>query len=193
MFKKSGKNPVINQLLLELRSLEKDLTILKGKNDKYIHHLEEKEMLEESIRYSETEYGDQQHLLNRLQELQRIRPLYMEKKKLSYEQNQLEGCKNFPFSGASRLEKLLIECEELTISFQHLEKKREELETSPIIGLSSKQAALIHQYLNEETPLKQLNNKIEQLKIEIENEMKDVTSLQDHLGMQNVTYDEVEK
>ncbi|KUP07941.1 hypothetical protein Q75_04065 [Bacillus coahuilensis p1.1.43] len=81
----------------------------------------------------------------------------------------------------------------LLFHFNILRKKEEELETSPIIGLSSKQATLIHQYLNEETTLKQLNNKIEQLKIEIENEMKGVTSLQDHLGMKNVTYDEVEK
>ncbi len=104
-FKPSGKKPILNEKIAELRQLHKQLKQAEQSNEKYWVYLDEKELLEQKIRNVQLELANKQSRLVKLNEWRRLLPLIKESEELSEEATRLESI-IFPDSGVQKLDEL---------------------------------------------------------------------------------------
>ncbi|MBY0123085.1 AAA family ATPase [Bacillus sp. S/N-304-OC-R1] len=104
-FKPSGKKPIINEKLKELKQLHTELNKAAGQNEQYWVLLEEKASIEKEIEEKQKEQAYLQQLKVKLEEWRKIKPLKLEEKGLIDELNQFDDFV-FPVDGLTRLERL---------------------------------------------------------------------------------------
>lgn len=147
LFKPSGKRPVINEKLQELKGVYERLKKAEQENASYGTLLQEKEQLEKEIDDIHLNQSRLQKRIQQLEEGQRLLPMLKEK---DYLQAQLEGTSiSFPIDGINRLNATLQLLKPLEAQTKILIQKKEELqaklkETLPNLQVIEKETAINH-------------------------------------------------
>ena len=157
LFKPTGRKPLINQKIEELRELE----------TAYKHQLEEVEKYEPSIkRLSEIETIIQEldqrekeisQQLQRYLEWEQLKPL-KEKETIVYQELDLVKHQNFPSDGIRRFELLKDKSNHTQIEMEQLKKELDAL-TVDTISLTPQQLDGLQAFLNQEAEWHQLRSK----------------------------------
>ncbi|WP_335872034.1 ATP-binding protein [Bacillus sp. 2205SS5-2] len=165
LYRKSGKKPIINVLLNELKELEKELKIEKKKNGQYLELIKRKAEREAS--FSELKEMQNQ-MLKEKQELlsyQEKLPLYQERQQLQENLALLENAVNFPIDGLELLERYRQTAKTIAVKLQRNREKETSLqeEMSPYESqrhlLPYKQE--IHSFIQQEESFRKLQQELE--------------------------------
>ncbi|MDF2903739.1 MAG: P-loop containing nucleoside triphosphate hydrolase, partial [Bacillus sp. (in: firmicutes)] len=137
LYKQSGKKPVINEKLAEIKLLSQDLKKAEQHNDQYWQYLEEKETLEAKLAQLQLQTSELQGHFTRMQEWKRLLPFINEENALQDEWVQIANTE-FPNDGISHLDdfkKMLIPYENklgtLTSRIKDLENEIKNSEPNP--------------------------------------------------------------
>ncbi|RDI47878.1 ATP-binding protein [Falsibacillus pallidus] len=106
LFKPSGRKPLLNKELDELRELEKMMKKARHENEKYSSLTHSLEKSEEKMESFIKERDNLQQKLLHIQHLQKMMPVYHQYNRIDKRLVELEGI-HFPSDGVSRLEKTL--------------------------------------------------------------------------------------
>lgn len=93
LYKKNGRNPILNKELLQLDNMKNELIVLENTINEYDELKNEKIRLEESLSKVETE----------LKQVKRVQPLVHEKKVLEFEREKLVAYSDFPKDWLAKL------------------------------------------------------------------------------------------
>lgn len=105
LYKQSGKKPLINEKLAEIKLLSQDLKKAEQHNDQYWQYLEEKETLEAKLAQLQLQTSELQGHFTRMQEWKRLLPFINEENALQDEWVQIANTE-FPNDGISHLDDL---------------------------------------------------------------------------------------
>ncbi len=103
LYKQSGKKPLINEKLTEIKLLSQDLKKAEQHNDQYWQYLDEKETLEAKLSQFQLQSSNLQSQFTRLQEWKRLLPIINEESALQEEWAQI-AINEFPNEGISHLD-----------------------------------------------------------------------------------------
>ncbi|MFI8686852.1 AAA family ATPase [Rossellomorea sp. NPDC077527] len=127
LFKKSGRKPKINEVITQLKSLEKQVREGKEKNEQYLPLVDKRSSLEENILSSETE---KEALSERKEDLiaaQENWGTLVQYKEVEERLSQLKDIE-FPTKGLERLNELKIEERQISSYIETLTAKQEKLQ-----------------------------------------------------------------
>ncbi|MEI5906440.1 AAA family ATPase [Bacillus spongiae] len=183
LFKKNGKKPVLNEMLQQLKRLEKELKKGKQVNSQYAELLKLKRSKEASFdkqKYNQRKWKEkEQELLAYQQKL----PLIEERQGIEHQLTVLEKAKHFPSEGLERYEQLNQTIRSLEMKLQNHNEKQDALKKE--LALSNEDRFLLsleqemETFLNEEHLIQQKlhlvyehQNKLEMIQSSISNRMR---------------------
>lgn len=146
-FKPSGKKPLINEKIRQVKSVYQELKKAENQNEQYGMLLEQREKLEKELEEEEKEIHFLQKKLRKYEEWEKLSPLVKEKKVV---QSQIESLHiTFPIDGLSRLDQnqqLLKPLEaKVRVLQERRDKLKEELEkTEPNLSILNKEVVINH-------------------------------------------------
>jgi uncharacterized protein YhaN len=130
LFKKSGKKPVLNEKLEQLRSLEKVLAELREKNESYQVLDERRENIEKKLEQISLQLRDTQRDLGAFKRLFELQPVFEKYKQL---ETQMHGYREkrmaFPENGIHRYEQWQKELSFLNGELSYLEDQLSKMES----------------------------------------------------------------
>lgn len=126
-YKPSGKKPIINEKLQDLRERHRQLKIAEKENNQYEQLLAEKVQLEEERFQAEGALKKEEHEIRLLEEWTKIKKIVQEKEII---EQKLEAYKEltFPQNGLTRWEALKEKILSIEAEIHHLETKKMEIE-----------------------------------------------------------------
>lgn len=143
LFKKNGRNPMLNQKLNELNTLEQELQEHRKKLDHYAPAIRRLKEIDESLLTIRTEMKRLTDEVRQLTTARQLYPLYVEKETVT-KRLQSIGSQQFPADGIGRYETIrhkLTEAEAMVFSLQDEMKRleqilEEQVEEEKLIGLN---------------------------------------------------------
>ncbi len=127
LFKKAGRKPTINKMLVELKQLEKEIKNTKEKNDQYTYLLNERKSMLETLEKADNDKGQYQNVQSSLVFLTENWELLEEYHTDSAKLASLQK-KDFPVNGLERLNELKRESRVLEAYLETLLEKHELLQ-----------------------------------------------------------------
>lgn len=183
-YKPSGKKPLLNEKIAEIKQLHKELKLAEQTNDKYWVFLEEKEQLEKKIYSVQHELANKQSKLVKLYEWKRLLPLIKESNDLQEEAERLVNI-TFPDSGIQKLDELKwrkITCQnklnQLVVKLGELESQIDQ--TKPDIELLNSDLD-IHTAVENLPLYEQLIQESKQLDLQINQQEQDIAEIEQTL------------
>lgn len=124
IFKKSGRNPEINQLVEELRAMEAELKGLRSRAELYRPYIGRLQEIEQRLRLIDEEEDRASEEIKKIEKQQQAAPLIEKEKGL---QNELESLAvtAFPSDGQRRMDRLMDRLSEAKARAAFLEKEAE--------------------------------------------------------------------
>ncbi|KZE67199.1 hypothetical protein AWM68_04900 [Fictibacillus phosphorivorans] len=155
LFKKSGKKPIINEKLDQLKSVGKTLESLKSKNESYLAIKIQKESLEKALEKTKQELVDVQKEMRSVKRLFELKPVLEKYKQLKTEWHSFDSTElRFPENGIGKYEDWQKECTLLKGELTYIEDRLIEAE-------KEKNSFVIKEKLvRHEKEIKQLFNKL---------------------------------
>lgn len=123
-FKPNGKKPIINEKLLQIKELHKQLLKKQESNLTYNRLLEEKRLLEAEFILKDEEKEELINHLNMAETKKMLRPLLIEKNIILHKLEQLPVYEPFPIDGIKRYEKLQAAIQPYEAQRYAIEKKK---------------------------------------------------------------------
>lgn len=176
-FKPSGKKPLINEKINQVKQLHQELKKAEQHNEQYWKYIEEKASLEEQLTFLQNELLQFHGKQAKLQEWKRMLPLINEENALKDELSNIGGV-GFPHEGLSLLEKIdeqMTPCEgKLKSLIEKIEKLQLDIdEKKPNVDLLGHEFEIttavenfpLYEQLKQES--NQLSRAIEELKTEM--------------------------
>jgi uncharacterized protein YhaN len=127
LFKKSGRKPVINSKLFELKAMDKQVAEAREKNKQYGPLLEERQSLESSISSLTNEKESLAEERDRLQVIDEHWDVLSEYESISKKLSNMESL-SYPAKGAERLKELKVEWRQASSYLETLISKQKKLE-----------------------------------------------------------------
>ncbi|WP_181444571.1 AAA family ATPase [Bacillus sp. 03113] len=185
-FKPSGRKPVINEKLKDLRQLYKDLKKAEQLNEQYVIFLENRKACQNEIEELNSELKKSHQSLNKLEEWGRMQPVFLEQQVLSERIKEFEQG-SFPTDGILRLERLIEAIQPLESQINHLAHKKMQIEQE-MESLKPDQKLLDHESsisltIEKMSNYDQLVQENIQLDMKIKKQKEDLILLKDKLHL----------
>lgn len=132
IFKKTGRNPEINQLIEELRTMEAELKELQARTELYGPYIERLKEIEQRLNLINEEENQASKEMKRIEKWQQAAPLIQKEQQLQKELEAL-SVREFPSDGRRRMDRLLDRLSEARARKTFLEKEGLRIE-APDIG-----------------------------------------------------------
>lgn len=195
LFKPNGRKPVINQLLHELRSREKELNELKIYNGQYemLKHKQlslesERSAIQEKIEHHQRELQTVEKMINEW-------PLYKEKQQIMKRIDAF-GTISFPANGLERMEQLTLQIRSINSRLAACEQQKKQLEqqiaqATPNPSFDEHHLSL-QQLINEWSQYEQWKNDLDKYTLELETIHEQLQLLLQELHLQHIDLERVE-
>ncbi|RSD29272.1 ATP-binding protein [Mesobacillus subterraneus] len=183
-FKPSGKKPVLNEKLKELKEVQSSLKIAEQQNERYSELVREKGNLLAKIAQLESELKELEQKESKLREYKRNEPFVIETAALERKLSEM-GQVNFPLDGLNRFEKLdhhmnQIKAKKMRLQDKQLEIREVADNTRPDPELLEREAEIEARL--ESIPLyNQLKQEQRVLEIKLEEMTEEISQINDHL------------
>jgi uncharacterized protein YhaN len=128
LYKKSGRNPKINQFAKRLSEIKTEIRDLQREASNYGEFRHRLDSLEEQVRTNKSESRSIGQKLKRIEQLEQARSPWVKLCEAQGKLDELEYAKNFPPKGLERFERLKEEIEETAREKSDLESKAQQIE-----------------------------------------------------------------
>lgn len=156
LFKKSGRNPEMNMLADELRSIEGELKEYRQRTELFSPYIERLHEIDNRLTAIEAEEKETDQELKNLGKWQQASPLLVDKKSLTEQIKALELVR-FPLDGKRQMDRLVDKLSETKASMEHLANQHNSL---PVVEPGESVSAL-ENLLNRESDWHQLRLQLE--------------------------------
>lgn len=183
LFKKSGRNPALNQKLTELRKLEASLHEAMNKANQYAPTVKRLKEVEEELAILYTKkIAYEQDLRMKTTEQQQL-PLYRQRAQLNERHQQLSSvC--FPVDGIHRYESVIRQMDETEAALVTIQRECEQLEKTLEAEIDETKLEQLEQLLEKESNWHRLLSKVASLRTEREELLHKESEWRARLGVQ---------
>lgn len=190
LYKRKGKNPLVNRQLEKVQLAEESLQKARQKTAQYEPTIAKLQALEERFGELRAEQKEVNKQLEQLKIQQQLQPLQFKRKQLG-DQLATKQQKGFPIDGIQRYEALRYQYDEVDASITALEKNLQELPQIDEASNLDEQHQRLEQQLAKEAEWHRLNSSIAAMHGEIRELQQQISKLKARLGIHSESSEEV--